>query len=61
MVIFFGSVFRTKSKGYDAVMKIVVKEHPLGISDIFRNKSLEDVFLKLTCLQWAGDGIHVID
>jgi hypothetical protein len=42
-------------------MKRVVKEHPLGIRDIFSNKSIEEVFVKLTGLQWAGDGIHAID
>jgi len=53
--------FHNKIKGYDAVMKKVIKKHPLGIRDIFRNKSIEDVFLKLTDLQWVGDGIHAID
>ena len=42
-------------------MKRMVKERPLGIRDIFENKSLEDVFVKLTGLQRAGDGIHAID
>ena len=32
--------FGAKSKGYDATMKRAVKEHPLGISDILRNKRI---------------------
>jgi IS5 family transposase len=30
--------FETKSKSYDATMKRVIKEHPLGITDILRNQ-----------------------
>ena len=32
--------FGAKSKGYDATMKRAVKEHPLGMSDILRNKRI---------------------
>ena len=32
--------FGAKSKGYDATMKRAVKEHPLGIKNILRNKSI---------------------
>lgn len=33
--------FGAKSKNYGATMKQAVKEHPLGISDIFRNKRIK--------------------
>ncbi len=33
--------FGAKSKNYGATMKQAVEEHPLGISDIFRNKRIK--------------------
>jgi transposase, IS5 family len=32
--------FGAKSKSYDATMKRAVKEHPLGIKNILRNKRI---------------------
>jgi IS5 family transposase len=36
-----------KSKGYNAKMKRVVKEHPLRIRDILRNKKISSKKLKM--------------
>jgi IS5 family transposase len=39
--------FGAESKGYDATMRRVVNEHPLGIRYILRNKEISSQKLKM--------------
>ena len=53
MAIFFGSAFRTKSKGYGAVMKRVIKRTSSGYKEYIQEQEHRGCIFKV---DWAAVG-----